>query len=72
MKTKTRRLGTFQRPKKGSYRMTVISIVDDTQRTVSSGLKKTSMGFEIRGRIEIIQTTALLRSARKLRRVLET
>ena len=41
-------------------------------RTVTKGLIKGLEDLEIRGRVETIQTTALLRSARILRRVLET
>ena len=41
-------------------------------RTVTKGLVQELEDMEIRGWVEIIQTTALLRSARILRRVLET
>ena len=40
--------------------------------TVTKGLLKGLKDLEIRGRVETIQTTTLLRSARILRRVLET
>ena len=40
--------------------------------TIPRGLEISLGELEIRGRIETIQTTALLRSARILRRVLET
>ena len=40
--------------------------------TINRGLIQGLEDLEIRGRVEIIQTTALLRSARILRRVLET
>ena len=39
---------------------------------VTEGLKKGLVDMEIRGQVETIETTALLRSARILRRVLET
>ena len=39
---------------------------------VTEGLVQGLESLEITGRVEIIQTTALLRSARILRRVLET
>ena len=40
--------------------------------TVNKGLLQRVEDLEIRGRVEIIQTTALLISARILKRVLET
>ena len=40
--------------------------------TVNKGLIKGLEDLEIRGKVETIQTTALLRSTRVLRRVLET
>ena len=40
--------------------------------TVTKRLTKGLKDLEIRGRVETIQTTALLRTARRLRRVLET
>ena len=40
--------------------------------TVSKGLLKGLLYLEVGGRMENIQTTALLRTARILRRVLET
>ena len=40
--------------------------------TVTKGLLKGLEDLEVGGRVETIQTTALLRTARKLRRVLET
>ena len=48
-----------------------ISILFGTFGTVTKGLIKRLEVFEIRGRVETIQTTALLRSVRILRRVLE-
>ena len=52
--------------------MKFISIVIGVLGKVIKGLLKGLDDSEIRGRVEIIQTTALLRSARILRRVLET
>ena len=46
----------------------VIGVLD----TVTKGLVQGLEDLEIRGRVETIQMTALLRSARILRRVLET
>ena len=40
--------------------------------TVTKGLLKGMEGLEVGGRVETIQTTALMRTARILRRVLET
>ena len=53
-------------------KMTAIPIVIDALGTVIKGLVQELEDFEIRGRKETIQNTALLRSARILRRVLET
>ena len=52
-------------------KLTVIPIVIGTLGTVSKGLVLELKDSEIRGREETIQTTALLRSVRILRRVLE-
>ena len=52
-------------------KMTVKPIVIGTLRTIPKGLVKRLKDFEIRGQVKTIQTTALLRSARILRRVLE-
>ena len=52
--------------------LTVISIVIGATGTVTKGLVQGLENLEIRGQVETIQTTALLRSARILRRVLET
>ena len=51
---------------------TVIPIVIGALGTIPEGLIKRREDMEIRGQVETIQTTALLRSARILRRVLET
>ena len=53
-------------------KMMVMPIVIGALGTVPKGLVQGLEDFEIRGRVETIQTTALLRSAKILRRVLET
>ena len=50
----------------------IIPIVIGAFRTVTKGLQKGLEDLEIAGRVETIQTTTLLRTARILRRVLET
>ena len=50
----------------------MIPIVNDELGTVPKGLKKEQEELEIGGRIETIQTTALLKSTRILRRMQET
>ena len=50
----------------------VIPIVVGTFGTIPKGLVKGLENLEIRGQVETIQTTALLRSTRILKRVLET
>ena len=55
-----------------SMKVTVIPILIGALRTIPKGLVKCSEELEIGGCAETIQTTALLRSARILRRVLET
>ena len=52
--------------------MKIIPIVIDAFGTVTKGLLKGLEDLELSGRAETIQTTTLLRSARILRRVLET
>ena len=52
--------------------VTIISIVIGAFGTVTKGLLKGLEDLEVGGRVETIQTTALLRTARILRRVLET
>ena len=52
--------------------LTVISIVIGALGTTPKGLIKGLEDLEIRGQVETIKTTALLRSDRILRRVLET
>ena len=53
-------------------KVSLILIVIGALDRVTKGLIKGLEDLEIRGRVETIQTTALLRSARILRRVLET
>ena len=53
-------------------KVTVIPIVIRAHGTVTKGLVQGLEDLEIMGRVETVQTTALLRSARILRRVLET
>ena len=55
-----------------NMQVTIIPIVIGTFGTVTKGLLKRLEGLEFGGRVETIQTTALLRTARILRRVLET
>ena len=55
-----------------SMKVTVISIVVGTLGTITKKLIKGLEDLEIWGRVETIQSTALLRSARILRRVMET
>ena len=55
-----------------NMKVTVIPIVIGALGTVAKGLIKELEDLEITGRVETNQTTALSRSARILRRVLET
>ena len=50
----------------------IVPIVIGALGTVTKGLLKGLEDSEVGGRVETIQTTALLRTARILRRVLET
>ena len=50
----------------------IVPIVIGALSTVTKGLLKGLEDLEVGGRVETIQTTALLRTARILRRVLET
>ena len=52
--------------------VTIIPIVIDAFGTVNKGLLKGLEDLEVSGRVETIQTTTLLRTARILRRVLQT
>ena len=53
-------------------KVTIIPIVTGAFGTVTKGLLKGLEDLEVGGRVETIQTTALLKTARILRRVLET
>ena len=53
-------------------KVTVIPIVIGAFGTITKGLFKGQEDLEVGGRVETIQTTALLKTARILRRVLET
>ena len=53
-------------------KVTIVPIVIDTFGTITKGLLKGQEDLEVGGRLETIQMTALLRTARILRRVLET
>ena len=53
-------------------KVTIIPIVIGAFGTVAKGLLKDLDDLEVGGRVGTIQTTALLRSARILRRVQET
>ena len=53
-------------------KVTIVPIVIGALGTITKGLLQGLENFEIGGQVETIQTTALLRTARILRRVLET
>ena len=53
-------------------KVTIIPIVIGAFGTVTKGLLKGLEDLEVGGRVETIQSTALLKTARTLRRVLET
>ena len=55
-----------------NMKVTIIPIVIGAFGTVTKGLLKGLEDLEVCGRVETIQTTALLKTARILRRVLET
>ena len=55
-----------------TMKMTFIPIVIGTLGTITKGLINELEDLEIRDRVATIQTTALLRSAKILRRILET
>ena len=54
-----------------NMKVTIIPIVIGTLGTVTKSMKGVE-DLEIRGRLETIQTTTLLRSARILKRILDT
>ena len=53
-------------------KVTIVPIVIGALGTITKGLSKGLEGLEVGGRVVTIQMTALLRTARILRRVLET
>ena len=53
-------------------KVTIVPILIGALDTITKGLLKGLADLEVGGRVETIQTTALLRTARILRRVLET
>ena len=53
-------------------KVTIVPIAICALGTITKGLLKGLEDLEIGGRVETIQTTALLRTARIMRRVLET
>ena len=55
-----------------NMKVAIVPIVIGAIGTITKGLLKGLEDLEVSGRVEIIQTTALLRTARILRRVLET
>ena len=55
-----------------NIKLTIIPIVIGAFGTGTKGLLKGLEYLEVGGRVDIIQTTALLRTARILRRILET
>ena len=57
--------------KNWNMKVTIIPIVIGALGTITKGLKQGQEDLEITGRVETIQTTVLLRSARILRRALE-
>ena len=52
-------------------KVTIVPIVTGALGTLTKGLLKGLEDLEVGGRVETIQTTALLRSARILRKVLQ-
>ena len=55
-----------------NMKVTIVPIVIGALGTITKGLLKDLEDLEVGGRVETIQTTALLRTARIRRRVLET
>ena len=55
-----------------NMKVTIVPIVIDALGTITKGLLKGLEDLEVGGRVETIQTTALLRTVRILRRVVET
>ena len=63
---------TRELKKPWNMKVTIVPIVIGAFGTITKGLLKDLEDLEVAGRIETIQMTALLRTARILRRVLET
>ena len=61
----------MKKKKQWNIKVTIIPIVIGVFSTVTEGLLKALEDLEIREQLETIQTTALLKTARILRRVLE-
>ena len=55
-----------------NMKVTIVPIVIGAFGTITKGLSKGLEDLEVGGRVETIQMTALLRTARILRRVLDT
>ena len=55
-----------------NMKVTIIPIVIGSRGTVTKGLAQGIENLEITGKVKTIQTTSLLRSARILRRVMDT
>ena len=55
-----------------NMKVTIVAIMIGTLGTITKGLLKSLEDLEVGGRVETIQMTALLRTSRILRRVLET
>ena len=53
-------------------KVTIVPVVIGALGTITKGLLKSLGDMEVGGRVETIQTKALLRTAKFLRRVLET
>ena len=53
-------------------KVTIVPVVIDAFGTITKGLIKGLEDLELGGRVETIQMAALLRTAKRLRRVLET
>ena len=58
--------------KRWNMKVTIVPIVIGALGPITKGLLKSMEDLKVGGRVETIQTTALLRTARILRRVLET
>ena len=55
-----------------NMKVTIVPIVNGTLGTITEGLLRGLEDLEVGGQVETIQMTALLKTARILRRVLET